>query len=186
LTSKTIAVPVSQYSHAWVDFRGLREDWYPYTDYFENSVKATRAHRQFCLDLAREFPASYSTDVWGITASDFAGGYTAWGGPPRHPDIDGTVVPCAAGGSLMFAPDICVPALRTMREKFGDRVYGRYGFADAFNPNTGWVGPDVIGIDQGVTLLAAENLRDRLVWRHFMKNPEITRALDLVGLRKKS
>ena len=71
-----------------------------------------------------------------------------------------------------------------MRERYGEKVYGRYGFADAFNPNTGWVDSDVIGIDQGVTLLAAENLRDGLVWRHFMKNREVTRALDLVGLTK--
>ena len=61
---------IHQYAHAWVDFRGLRETWYPYADYFENSVKATRAHRQFCIDLGKVFPASYSADVWGITASD--------------------------------------------------------------------------------------------------------------------
>jgi hypothetical protein len=175
---------IHQYSHAWVDFRGLRETWYPHVDYFENSVKATRAHRQFCIDLGKEFPASYSPDVWGITASDFAGGYVAWGGPPRHPAIDGTVVPCAAGGSLMFAPDITVPALRTMRERFGEKIYGRYGFADAFNPTTGWVDPEVIGIDVGITLLSAENLRTQFVWRYFMRNEEISRAMRMVGLRR--
>ncbi|HEV2859601.1 MAG TPA: glucoamylase family protein, partial [Pyrinomonadaceae bacterium] len=63
-------------------------------------------------------------------------------------------------------------------------VYGRYGFADAFNPTTGWVGPDVIGIDQGITLLSAENLRTGLVWRLFMGNREIPRAMHAVGLRK--
>jgi len=177
---------IHQYAHAWVDFRGLREAAYPHTDYFENSVRATRAHRAFCLDLAGEFPASYTPDVWGITASDSASGYVAWGGPPRHPAIDGTVVPCAAAGSLMFAPDICLPALRAMRERFGPRVYGRYGFADAFNPTTGWVDPDVIGIDVGITLLSAENLRSGFVWRHFMRNPEVRRALRLVGLRPRA
>jgi hypothetical protein len=174
-----------QFSHAWVDFRGRRETWYPFTDYFENSVRATRAHRQFCIDLGREFPG-YGPDVWGITASDSERGYVAWGGPPRDPAIDGTVVPCAAGGSLMFAPDIAVPALRTMRERYGERIYGRYGFIDAFNPNTGWTNPDVIGIDLGITLLSAENLRTGRVWHWFMSNPEIPRALDAVGLRRKS
>ena len=172
---------VHQYSHAWVDFRGRRETWYPFTDYFDNSVAATRAHRAFCLALAPEFPG-YTANVWGVTASDSIRGYVAWGGPPRHPDIDGTVVPCAAAGSLMFTPDISLPALREMRDKFGDRVYGRYGFADAFNPNTGWVNPDVIGIDVGITLLAAENLRTGNVWRWFMANPEIERAMRAVGL----
>jgi hypothetical protein len=84
----------------------------------------------------------------------------------------------------MFTPDITLAALRAMRDKYGERIYGRYGFADAFNPNTGWVGPDVIGIDVGITLLSAENLRTGNVWRWFMRNREITRALELVGLRK--
>jgi hypothetical protein len=172
-----------QYTQAWADLRGRREGAYPFVDYFENSAAATRAHRQFCIDLAREFPA-YGPDVWGVSASDSERGYVAWGGPPRDPAIDGTVVPYAAAGSLAFTPGISLAALRTMRERYGERAYGRYGFVDAFNPNTGWFDTDVIGIDQGVTLLAAANLRDGLVWRHFMKNREMTRALGLVGLRR--
>ena len=174
---------IHQYTLGWADLRRLREDCYPFTDYFENSAAATRAHRQFCIDLAAEFPA-YGPDVWGVSASDSERGYVAWGGPPRDPAIDGTVVPYAAAGSLMFTPDISLPALRALKERYGATVYGRYGFVDAFNPHTGWVGPDVIGIDQGITLLGAENLRDGLVWRHFMRNTEVTRALRLVGLRK--
>ncbi len=170
-----------QYSHAWVDFRNRREIKASRVDYFENSIIATRAHRDFCIDLAKEFPG-YSENVWGITASDSAKGYVAWGGPPRNPAIDGTVVPCAAAGSLMFTPDISVPALRTMYEKFGERIYGRYGFTDAFNPNTDWINPDVIGIDVGITLLSAENLRTGNVWRWFMRNGEIPRAMKVVGL----
>ena len=176
---------IHQYTQGWADLRGRREDRYPFTDYFENSAAATRAHRQFCIDLGREFPA-YGPDVWGISASDSERGYVAWGGPPRDPAIDGTVVPYAAAGSLAFTPDISLAALRALKERYGARAFGRYGFADAFNPNTGWVDTDVIGLDQGITLLAAENLRDGLVWRHFMKNAEVTRALDLVGLRRAS
>jgi hypothetical protein len=172
---------IHQYSHAWVDFRGLRENRPPHVDYFANSIDATYAHRAFCIDLAQEFPG-YSENIWGITASDSAKGYIAWGGPPRHDRIDGSVVPCAAGGSLMFTPEIALPALRAMREKFGDKIYGRYGFTDAFNPNTGWINPDVIGIDVGITLLSAENLRTSNVWRWFMRNTEIGRAMNSVGL----
>jgi hypothetical protein len=174
---------IHQYTQLWADLRGARESRYPFTDYFANSVAATRAHRQFCMDLAAEFPG-YGPDVWGITASDSAKGYVAWGGPPRDPAIDGTVVPSAAGGSLMFTPDISVRALRAMKDKFGERVYGRYGFTDAFNPNNGWVNADVIGINQGPILLSAENLRSGFVWRYFMRNGEITRAMRLVGMRK--
>jgi hypothetical protein len=172
-----------QFTQAWVDFRGRRESWYPFTDYYANSVAATRAHRQFCIDLSHDFPA-YGPDVWGISASDSARGYVAWGGPPRDPAIDGTVVPNAPAGSLMFTPDISLRALRTMRERFGEKVYGRYGFVDAFNPNTGWVDSDVIAIDQGITLLSAENLRGGFVWRYFMRNSEIPRAMRLVGLEQ--
>lgn len=171
-----------QYSHAWVDFRHRREIKASRVNYFENSVIATRAHREFCIELSHKFPG-YSANVWGISASDSVKGYQAWGGPPATHDIDGTVVPCAAGGSLMFTPDIAVPALRTMYEKYGDRIYGRYGFTDAFNPNTGWVNPDVIGIDVGIILLSAENLRTGNVWRWFMRNREIQQAMRLVGLR---
>jgi hypothetical protein len=174
---------IHQFSHAWVDFRGRAETWYPFTDYFDNSVKATRAHRAFCLNLASEFPG-YSENIWGFTASDSAAGYVAWGAPPRHPAIDGSIAPCAAAGSLMFAPDITVPALREMHAKFGERIYGRYGFTDAFHPTNGWTNPDVIGIDLGITILSAENLRTGNVWRWFMRNKEIPRAMDAVGLRR--
>jgi hypothetical protein len=172
---------VHQYAHAWVDFRGRREREPPHIDWWENSVVATRAHKAFCLRLASEFPG-YTEHVWGITASDSRQGYVAWGGPPRHERIDGTVVPCAAAGSLMFAPDIILPAVREMRSRFGDRIYERYGFADAFHPTDGWVNPDVIGIDLGITLLSAENLRTGRVWAWFMRNAEIPAAMERVGL----
>jgi len=172
---------VHQYAHAWVDFRGRRESAEPRTDWFENSVIATRAHKAFTLSLAKEFPG-YSDTVWGITASDSRQGYVAWGGPPRTKEIDGSVVPCAAAGSLMLVPDITMPVVREMRRRFGERIYGRYGFADAFHPTDGWVNPDVIGIDVGITLLSAENLRTGHVWQWFMRNREIPGAMARAGL----
>ena len=182
ITTKGVPLFMHQYAHLWIDFRGRRENRGGRIDYFSNSVAATRAHRIFCLRLARDFPKSYSADIWGITASDSVKGYVAWGGPPRDPAIDGTVVPTAAGGSLQFTPDISLAALRAMKERFGERIYGRYGFVDAFNPTTNWVGPDVVGINVGPILLSAENLRTGNVWRWFMRNPEIARAMLLVGL----
>jgi hypothetical protein len=179
----TIGVPLfmHQYSHAWIDYRNRRENRGDRIDYFQNSVAATLAHRAFCMNLAHEFPA-YGPNVWGITASDSAKGYLAWGGPPRDPDIDGTIVPSAAGGSLMFTPELATTALRTMYERWKE-IYGKYGFVDAFNPKTGWTDTDVIGINVGIILLSAENMRTGNVWRWFMQNREIPRALDRVGLR---
>jgi hypothetical protein len=179
----TIGVPLfmHQYAHAWIDYRNWRETKGDRIDYFENSVKATLAHRAFCINLAHDF-AAFGPNVWGITASDSAKGYLAWGGPPRDPEIDGTVVPSAAGGSLMFTPELSVATLRTMREKYGQKIYGKYGYIDAFNPNTGWVDSDVIGINAGIILLSAENARTGNIWSWFMRNPEIPRAMRLAGL----
>jgi hypothetical protein len=167
---------VHQYAHGWIDFRGRKERRAPGTDWFRNSELATEAHRKFCLDLRPRFPG-YSENIWGITASDSARGYVAWGGPPGTDNIDGSVVPCAAAGSLMFSPEICVPAVMAMRRNFGDRVYKRYGFVDAFHPTNGWTNPDVIGIDLGITLISAENLRTGAVWKWFGANREIAGAM---------
>jgi len=183
----TIGVPLfmHQYAHAWIDYRNRRETSGDRIDYFKNSVAATLAHRAFCMNLSHDFPA-FGPDVWGITASDSEKGYLAWGGPPRDPDIDGTLVPSAAGGSLMFTPELSTRALRTIHERFGDKIYGKYGFVDAFNPKTGWTDTDVIGINVGIILLSAENARTGNIWHWFMQNPEIPTALTRVGLVKYS
>jgi hypothetical protein len=157
---------VHQYSHAWFDFRAKRDK---YADYFTNSVIATKVHKLWCLELSRDFP-DYTEDMWGITASDSARGYAVWGGPPAMGRIDGSIVPCAAGGSLPFLPEETVRVLRNIREKYEQRAWHRYGFVDAFNPLTNWYSQDVIGIDVGITLLMAENARTGFVWEQFMKN----------------
>ena len=168
---------VHQYSHAWFDFRGRRDR---HADYFENSVTATKAHRQFCLSLRAEFP-HFSEDLWGITASESSKGYVAWGGPPRTGPVDGTLVPCAAAGSLPFLPAEGVRCLRALRDRFGGRAWKRYGFVDAFNPATNWFSDHVIGINAGITLLMAENARTGFVWRTFMKNQEVRRGMERAG-----
>ena len=175
-----------QYAQAWVDFRGRRDQAPSDIDYFQNSIAATLADRAFCIHFSRTFPESYSQNIWGITASDSRHGYRVWGEPSDVVIIDGTVVPCAPGGSLMFVPSICLHALESMRDKFGSRIYGRYGFVDAFNPSTGWVDRDVIGIDKGITLLSAENLYDGGVWRWFMRNRNIQNAMVLAQIRPES
>jgi len=163
-----------QYSQAWFDFRFKRDS---YADYFGNSITATRAHKAFCLS----YPKWYNEDYWGVTASDYEGGYTAWGGPPAQGPLDGTVVPSAAAGSLAFLPGDCLSVLRAMRSKWGKHAWGRYGFVDAFHPAANWYDADVLGIDQGISVLMAENLRSGLVWSTFMRNPECTTAMVRAG-----
>ena len=169
-----------QYSQAWFDFRNKRD---AHADFFENSTKATRAHKLFCMSLNDRFP-DYSEHLWGISASDSAHGYTAWGGPPEIGKLDGSIVPCAAGGSLPFLYDDCMTVLRNIRGRYGDKgAWGAYGFVDVFNPLTGWYNPDVIGIDVGATMLMAENQRSGFVWNTFMKNKEAQAAMEKVGFR---
>jgi hypothetical protein len=171
-----------QYSQAWFDFRNKRD---AYTDYFENSVKATKAHKLFCLSLHDKFP-DYSENLWGISASDYVKGYTAWGGPPPQGPIDGSIVPCATGGSLAFLFEDCIKVLRNLRGRYREKAWTKYSFVDAFNPLTGWYDPEVLGIDLGITMLMAENHRTGFVWNTFMKNPEAQSAMQKVGFKSKT
>jgi len=170
---------IHQYSHAWFDFRVRRD---AHADYFENSTLATRAHQRFCTNLSEEFP-QYDDELWGITASASPQGYVIWGGPPRIGPIDGTVVPCAAGGSLPFLPGPTLQVLSNMRERYGNSAWGEYGFTDAFNPGTGWAADDIYTINTGITLLMAENARTGLVWDLFMRNPEARVAMRYAGFK---
>ncbi len=173
-----------QFAHAWFDFRGLRD---AFADYWQNSVDATLAQRAWSAEQSHRFPY-WSANMWGVTSSDSAGGYVSWGIPLKRTNdhYDGTLVPCAPGGSLPFAPRECLTSLKNMRTSGGPALWGRYGFADAFNPQTGWVGPDVIGIDVGITLVMAENLRTNLVWNTFMRAPEVQRGMRLAGFTAQS
>jgi hypothetical protein len=170
---------VHQFSHAWFDFRGKRDK---FADYFLNSVTATEVHRRFCLELNQKFP-DYSDDLWGITTSDSQHGYVAWGGPPAMGPIDGTVVPSASAGSLPLLPEACLKVLRNIRARFPD-AWSRYGFVNAFNPLNNWFDTDVVGIDAGITMLMAENLRSGFVWETFMKSPEARRGMQRAGFQQ--
>lgn len=175
-----------QFSHAWIDFRHQMDGDPSYLNYFQNSCTATYAHRDFCLGLRSQY-SDYDSDMWGVTASDSPTGYVNWGGPPEAGPIDGTLVPCAAAGSLMFLPEICLPVLRSMFHSYGSKIYGRYGFTDAFHPNWRgnqmWVNGDVIGIDVGISLLSIENLLTGNVWSWFMRSPYIRAGMDRAGFQ---
>jgi len=168
VTAQTGALFTVQYPQAWFDLRGLT-DPAGSLNYYVNSQTATLAQRQMCIDLSSQFP-DYGPNLWGITASDSANGYTVWGGPPATPNINGTVVPTAPGGSLEFTPRRSVDALRYMQQTYGTSVYKKYGLVDAFNPLTNWTSSLVLGIDQGMMLISAENARSNFVWDVFRQS----------------
>jgi hypothetical protein len=192
-----------QYSHVWIDFRGIQD---PYmrsrgSDYFVNSVRATYANRAYCIANPGRWEG-YGELVWGVTASDgpFHSSGSDLGGKPFRaywaraagPDAssdDGTIAPTAAGGSVPFAPEVAIPTLMSFRERFGDRLYGKYGFKDAFNLSypgkpggtPGWFADTYLGIDQGPILLMTENYRTGFVWELLKKSAYVTAGLRRAG-----
>jgi hypothetical protein len=201
-----------QYSHTFIDFRGIQDAYMRgrAIDYFENSRRATYSQRTYAIMNPGQW-RMYSDSLWGLTASDgpidttivYEGRsrqfrtYAARGAGTAHIVDDGTLVPTAAGGSVPFAPEITVPALKAMRRTFGDALFSTYGFLDAFNPTlrlttlplrhgrivpgVGWVDGDYLGIDQGPILLMIENWRTDLIWRLMRRSAYIVQGLCRAG-----
>lgn len=174
-----------QFSHCWIDFRG-RPDAFMRSksiDYFENSRRATLAQRAYAIRNPGRF-AGYAGDMWGFTASDTPGGYAAYGAPPAENE-HGSIAPTAPGGSIAFAPEVCIPTLRRMYEDHRARLWGPYGFRDAFHPGKNWYASDTLGIDQGPILLMIENMRGRGPWSRFTGNSRFKRGMEKAGFSAK-
>jgi hypothetical protein len=192
-----------QYSQCWIDFRDLHD---AYTrakgvDYFEISRRATNVNRNYAKANPHKW-RDYGENIWGFTACDGPGdtsfvadgrrrifrGYSARGSSTEYEDDDGTIAPTAPGGSVPFAPDICIPALKAMRVRYGDSLFTSYGFRDAFNPTfvtprspNGWFDKDYLGIDQGPIVLMIENYRSSFVWNVMKTNRYIVEGLRRAG-----
>jgi hypothetical protein len=199
-----------QYSHVWVDFRGIQDAFMRSKgiDYFENSRRAALAQKAYAQANPGGW-SGYGGDIWGLTACDGPGPLTASVGGRRRLITsywargvnatgsldDGTIAPTAAVASLPFAPDIVMPAISALKRRYS-ATFGGYGFFDAFNPSVrrgevirrgrldpkaGWVDSDYIGIDQGPILAMFENWRTGLVWRVMRANPYLRRGLTRAG-----
>ena len=185
-----------QYSHLFVDFRGIydiknREKG---IDYWENTRRATYTQQLFGKENPKNWKGMDSL-TWGLTACDGPGAkynydnykfldYSARGFAKHDQEWndDGTIAPTAAGGSIPFAPEITIPALISMKNKYGAQgLWGKYGFQDAFNPTANWIAQDCIGIDQGPFVIMIENYRNDFVWKYFMQDPIIKKGLEKLG-----
>lgn len=166
-----------QYSHAWIDFRELYDKFSdPGSEeginYYDNSVSAVKANRQFCMDNSDLYKA-YDEDSWGLSACLGPDGYKGYGAKPGLCFNDGTIPPCGIAGSMPFDPIASMSGLKRLYMERKDFLYGKYGFKDAFNLNENWWAEEYLGIDVGITVLMIENYRSGLVWNKFMSTPAI-------------
>jgi hypothetical protein len=192
-----------QLSHVWIDFRGIRDAFMrgKGIDYFENSRRATYVQQCYAVENPRKF-VGYGEHCWGITASEGPGPATlklngvlrefsdyVGRGVPYGPD-DGTLAPWAVVGSLPFAPEIVLPAIKYCMHQAKLRPLDSYGFKAAFNPThpgeSGnsygwWVSPWYFGLNQGPIMLMIENYRSGLLWQLMRRCPYVVSGLRRAG-----
>lgn len=180
-----------QFSQAFIDFRGLADEYMKAKglDYFENSRRATLAQQQYAIENPKGWK-DYDAFTWGFSACDGPGdkfnfgnkkfeGYAGRGASGKDITVaeDGTLAPYAVLSSLPFTPELSIATIKNMNSKFGNKLWGKYGFYDSFNPTAKWIDNDFIGIDQGPMLLMIENFRTGMVWKYVMKDPVIQNGL---------
>lgn len=163
----------AHYSFLGIDPHGLSDQ---YADYWKQDVNHTLINYSYCVDNPENY-VGYSEDCWGLTASDGNQGYSA-----HSPTNDrGVITPTAAISSIVYTPDKSMDAMRHFYYFLGDRLWGAYGFYDAFNVTAGWWADSYITIDQGPIIGMIENYRTGLLWNLFMSAPEVQNALTKLG-----
>lgn len=166
----------SHYSYLGFDPRGIRDE---YANYFVRNTNQTLINFEHCVDnpYNRE---GYGPEAWGLTASDDPDGYLAHS-PNTAAEDNGTISPTAALSSMPYTPEKSMAALKHFYRNLGDKLWGPYGFYDAYNEGRNWYADSYLAIDQGPIVCMIENHRTGLLWDLFMQNPEIQPALDAVG-----
>ncbi|MEO9477324.1 MAG: glucoamylase family protein [Cyclobacteriaceae bacterium] len=163
----------AHYSFLGLDPRNLSDQ---YANYWEQNVNHTMINRAYCIDNPRNY-LGYSAQCWGLTASDNYEGYNA-----HSPDNDkGVITPTAALSSFPYSPEESMEALKHFYYILGDRLWGNYGFYDAFSPKENWTASSYLAIDQGPIIVMIENHRTGLLWDLFMSDPEVEAGLTKLG-----
>ncbi len=175
-----------QYAHIWFDFRGIVDK--ENINWWQNSVNATKTGIEFCLDNANKHKG-FGKNSWGITSCDTPQGYTMTHGFAPcvlgEPIFDGTISPSGPAGSIIFTPIESLNALRNFYNNY-PKLWGVYGFKDSFNLDNNWYSQQYFGLGAGITLLMIENFRSEFIWRYFMKNIYVQKALEKAKFQEKS
>ena len=163
----------THYSFLGLDPRGLKDT---YADYWEQNVAHARINHAYCAANPGKH-AGYSATCWGLTASDIPKGYTA-----SSPTNDkGVIAPTAAISSMPYTPEESLAALKEFYYVYGNKLWGDYGFYDAFSLDDAWFATSYIAIDQGPIAVMIENYRSGLLWDCFMKHPDVAAGLKKLG-----
>jgi len=165
----------AQYSFLGLDPRGLSDS---YANYWDQNVAHTLINRAYCVANPLDH-RGYGPSCWGLTASDNYQGYSA-----HSPTNDlGVITPTAALSSFPYTPDESLAALNHFYRALGDRLWGEYGFKDAFCEDRDWFASSYLAIDQGPIIVMIENHLSGLMWDLFMSCPEIKSGLSALGFR---
>jgi hypothetical protein len=168
----------AHYSFLGLDPRGLKDN---YADYWQQNTSHTLINYAYCVDNPKHFKG-YGANCWGLTASDNPDGYNA-----HSPTNDlGVISPTAALSSIAYTPANSLAALRHFYEYLGPKIWGEYGFTDAFDETRNWYAKSYLAIDQGPTVVMIENYRSGLLWNLFMSCPEVKQGLKKLGFKSPS
>ncbi len=159
----------THYSFLGLDPKGLKDN---YADYWEQNVNHTLINRAYCIDNPKHYQG-YGENCWGLTASDDYNGYDAH----SPTNDDGVITPTAALSSFPYTPAYSMQVLRHLYEDLGNKIWGEYGFKDAFSISHNWVADSYLAIDEGPIVVMIENYRSGLLWKLFMSCPEIQAGL---------
>jgi hypothetical protein len=165
----------AHYSFVGLDPRGLKDQ---YADYWRHNVNHTLINRAWCVENPLGYQG-YGPESWGLTASYSINGYS--GHAPGENKDKGVITPTAALSSFPYTPEYSMQAMRHWYENMGDKVFGEYGFYDAFSETEDWFPQRYLAIDQGPIVVMIENHRSGLLWDLFMSSPEIKEGLKKLG-----
>jgi len=163
----------AHYSFLGLNPHGLKDE---YANYWTQNYNHTLINYKYCVTNPKSFKG-YGENCWGLTAGDTYDGYNAY-----SPTNDfGTITPTAAISSIVYTPEYSMKAIRHFYDDLGDKIWGEYGFVDAFNESRNWYAKSYLAIDQGPEVVMIENYRSGLLWKLFMSIPEIQGGLKKLG-----
>ncbi|GHU93233.1 hypothetical protein FACS1894155_12990 [Bacteroidia bacterium] len=165
----------AHYSYLGLDPRGLKDK---YANYWEENKNQTLINRAYCIHNPKGYKG-YGPDCWGLTSSYSIRGYA--GHAPTEKRDHGVIVPTAALSSIPYTPEYSLKVMRHLYENLGDKLWGKYGFYDAFSETGNWFPQRYLAIDQGTIPVMIENYRSQLLWKLFMSHPDVRNGLKKLG-----